>query len=535
MKLLLTICAVITLLLAVSDLAQADTHYVDPGGSNTPPYTTLATAAHSIQGAIDVAVSGSTVIVEAGNYNENLTVNKANLTLQSTSTAGTTLTANSGIVIDLDGGADGFTLGGMDGKGFTINSQAGTTRLVQLKFGPQDVEISWNELDTTGNASMGINVGASGTSGLNINNNTFIAEEGDGSIWGDVFGLNTTVSNNTFTGPGGLVGGYAIQFKAATGASTITGNNITGYYWGVGVLTGGGGTSGLTISDNSISNCINGIGLAQYQTGDITTVDITGNTLSNNTTGIKIGTAGQTLTNITVQENTVIGNNTGVQVCASAGGVVVNNNNISGNTTGVDNTDAGNTLDATANWWGDGSGPYHPTEWFYEVFLPITNPSGLGNEVSDYVLYLPWTGMGGFVTGGGNIWSEAGDYELDPEAEGQANFGFAAKYKKGANVPDGNTNFVFSTANFHFHSSDYDWLIVAGDTAKFKGTGTIEGLGDGYKFMLWAGDNDPDVDTFRILIWEGTEEDPEVLVYDNGPNDLITGGNIIIHKEKGKN
>jgi len=139
----------------------------------------------------------------------------------------------------------------------------------------------------------------------------------------------------------------------------------------------------------------------------------------------------------------------------------------------------------------------------------------------------------GFVTGGGTIWSEAGDYELDPDVEGQANFGFVAKYKKGANVPDGSTNFVFSAGDLHFQSSDYDWLVVAGDTAKFKGTGTIDNLGDGYKFMLWAGDSNPD--TFRILIWEGTEENPEVLVYDNGPNDPITGGNIIIHKEKVKN
>ena len=152
-------------------------------------------------------------------------------------------------------------------------------------------------------------------------------------------------------------------------------------------------------------------------------------------------------------------------------------------------------------------------------------------EATDVVVYDP---TGGFVTGGGTIWSEA-----EPDAEfmleaGEASFGFVAKYKKGKNVPDGSTNFVFEAGALHFHSSDYDWLVVAGNTAKFKGTGTIDGLGDGYKFMLWAGDNDPDVDTFRILIWEGTEEDPVALMYDNGPNDPITGGSIIIHKEKAK-
>lgn len=171
--------------------------------------------------------------------------------------------------------------------------------------------------------------------------------------------------------------------------------------------------------------------------------------------------------------------------------------------------------------------------WFGGIVLNSDNT--WTNEGYDGVITTTTSDpTGGFVTGGGTIWSEA-----DPEAAfmseaGQASFGFVAKYKKGANVPDGNTNFVFEAGELHFHSSDYDWLVAAGKTAKFKGTGTIDGLGDDFKFMLWAGDNDPDVDTFRILIWQGTEEEPEVLIYDNGPNDPLTGGSIIIHKEKGK-
>jgi hypothetical protein len=35
---------------------------------------------------------------------------------------------------------------------------------------------------------------------------------------------------------------------------------------------------------------------------------------------------------------------------------------------------------AENDWWGDASGPYHPT----------TNPSGTGDQVSDYVDYSPW-------------------------------------------------------------------------------------------------------------------------------------------------
>jgi hypothetical protein len=44
------------------------------------------------------------------------------------------------------------------------------------------------------------------------------------------------------------------------------------------------------------------------------------------------------------------------------------------------------TFDARYNWWGDSTGPYHPTN----------NPSGLGQDVGDYVLFDPWLTSEGF-------------------------------------------------------------------------------------------------------------------------------------------
>jgi hypothetical protein len=49
--------------------ALAATHYVSQSSpSPTPPYSTLATAAHTIQEAVDVAGDGDTVLVEPGDY-----------------------------------------------------------------------------------------------------------------------------------------------------------------------------------------------------------------------------------------------------------------------------------------------------------------------------------------------------------------------------------------------------------------------------------------------------------------------------------
>ena len=162
----------------------------------------------------------------------------------------------------------------------------------------------------------------------------------------------------------------------------------------------------------------------------------------------------------------------------------------------------------------------------YTIRLTVTdNDGGLGESVFQFVVaYDP---SAGFVTGGGWINSPEGAYAADPELTGKANFGFVSKYKKGATIPTGNTEFQFKAGDLNFHSDSYEWLVVTGsDYAKFKGSGTINGEGD-YKFMLWAGDDDPD--TFRIKIWEEDDLGNETVVYDNGFHQEIGGGSIKVH------
>lgn len=94
---------------------------------------------------------------------------------------------------------------------------------------------------------------------------------------------------------------------------------------------------------------------------------------------------------------------------------------------------------------------------------------------------------GGFVTDGGCITSPAGAYVANPSATGKAHFGFVSKYKKGATVPTGNTDFEFKAVNMSFASTFYDWLVVAGAKAQYKSVGTINGSGN-YGFLLSAFD-----------------------------------------------
>ncbi len=220
----------------------------------------------------------------------------------------------------------------------------------------------------------------------------------------------------------------------------------------------------------------------------------------------------------------------------------------------ADFTDPGVFDTHTATWnWGDGTSSAgvvneqsgsgsvtgshaYATAGVYTVTLTVTDKDGgSGNSEFSYaVIYDPGSG---FVTGGGWIDSPAGAYVADPGLTGKANFGFVSKYKKGASVPTGQTEFNYRVADFNFHSTSYEWLVVAGSKAKYKGFGTVNGEGE-YRFMLSAidGKDVGDTDRFWMKIWDkGTG----AVVYDNhsgaaddaDADQEIGGGNIVVHKK----
>jgi hypothetical protein len=154
------------------------------------------------------------------------------------------------------------------------------------------------------------------------------------------------------------------------------------------------------------------------------------------------------------------------------------------------------------------------------------------------VLLAVYDPSAGYVTGGGWITSPAGAYVANLSLTGRASFGFVSQYKKGATVPTGQTEFQFQVANLNFHSTAYEWLVVSGARAQYKGTGTINGAGD-YAFMLTAIDGQVTggggQDKFRIRIWDrvggGLAYDNQLSVPDStDPTTVIGGGSIVIHK-----
>jgi hypothetical protein len=179
----------------------------------------------------------------------------------------------------------------------------------------------------------------------------------------------------------------------------------------------------------------------------------------------------------------------------------------------------------------------------YAVEVKITDDD-TGWYEGNYEYIVVYDPDAGFVTGGGWITSPAGAYPADPGMTGKASFGFVSKYQKGKTVPDGQTQFQFQAANFNFHSTDYQWLVIAGPKAQYKGSGTVNGAGN-YGFLLTATDGDATggggADRFRIKIWD--KSNGGGIVYDNqiGTTDdpdafdpqAIGGGSIVIHGGKG--
>ncbi|KQB43990.1 Hemagglutination activity domain protein [Flavobacterium daejeonense] len=159
-----------------------------------------------------------------------------------------------------------------------------------------------------------------------------------------------------------------------------------------------------------------------------------------------------------------------------------------------------------------------------EAYMPVFDPNG------------------SFVTGGGWIMSPAGAYSNNPLLTGKANFGFNAKYKKGNNQVDGNTEFQFKAGDLNFKSTLHESgsLVISGKKATYRGDGTINGV-PGYKFTLVAIDGDYNggtaPDQFRIKIWGANG-----VIYDNGlaadensdVSTVLGGGSIVIQEVKKK-
>jgi len=351
----------------------------------------------TIQDGID-NVSGSTVHVAEGTYNAALgetfpiTVDKANLTIQSNGTAANTF---------IDGGGPGpnpvvkITADNVTFDGFTVQ-----------------------------NAARGIWL--DGASGCTISNNI-----GSNLQFGDGIYLENSANNNTISGNdfSNNAVDYGIQVYESNGNEIVgnTFNSITGWM-NTGIFmqyadnnlihdntTNSNkkgiwmdiGCDGNKIYENEVSHNTGGgvrYGIYLFNAHDNEIYD--NNAISDNTVGIMVEnspdneiygnlitgnsekgiylfwgcgshTSGNEIYDNDITSNTDIGIKLSGANCHDN---PINCNNIFGNTNFGVNDTTGNVVDATYNWWGNAGGPDDPDE----------NLGGPGDKTSADVTVTPW-------------------------------------------------------------------------------------------------------------------------------------------------
>ena len=432
----------------------------------------------TIQSAINAASNGDTITVSDGVYYEHVIVNK-----------GLTIKAASSPIVD----------GGGSGACFGIYKSTGLS----------NVTIDGFEIR---NAEYGIWIYGAGASSTTYNNITL---------------TNNNIYNHTRNG--------ILTTDATVNSLTISGSTVDNS--GIGIsFANNSVVDGLIVDSNIVTN--NNVGLALWW-GTFSDVMVASCTFDGNGwEHINLGvtwTGPASITNVLITGCEFLsGPWCGVSAAATTlTGVNINFNDFLTNQWGVFNTTT-TVVDATLNWWGDVSGPYDPldTDGLYQY-----NPGGLGDAVSEYVLYDPWVGqeLEGLATGGGWFIPETGnDVQNKSKSEGlvnlggKATFGFVAKKKD--DTSSGRLEFQYHADNLNLKSTSYDWVSVATNQVKFEGVGTINGEGL-YRFRVRAVDGNKigtDTDRFEIRIWKGTDNFDMPTYRAEGD---LGGGQIVVHKK----
>lgn len=300
----------------------------------------------TIQAAIAAAVPNDTISIAAGTYTEvgQLLITK-NLSFVGANKSTTIIKPSAGT------GASG------DSKGWWVVSQGVTFNL------------SGVTLDGTGKSIF-----------------QGIRHKGIGAI------QNVRFTGITYNASGPDYAGFAIYAFGMCGAVDVS-DSVFDNIGREGIAYWGPGTTGTyarnTYTGKGLGNWLDyGV---EVNNGAVAT--ITDSTFTNNrgtatldgsdSAGIAVLTVSGPGTAATITGSTFTGNSLGVGVGANAADTSVvdaHGNTISGNyMSGVENNSTV-VFDATGNYWGANSGPYHAT----------TNPSGTGNAVSNNVTYVPF-------------------------------------------------------------------------------------------------------------------------------------------------
>ena len=340
-----------------SVLAQATLVVDDDGFASAADCDDASTAAFLTISAAEAAASpGDTIMVCPGIYNEQVSINVSNLT-----------------IVGAKAGVDARTRAFVAADESIIDHPCGPVQIAADNVVLDGFTVQGStQSDPCFIAGIWTNPGGTGTNGGHqILNNIVQA-----NIFGIFLNSNCTyptlvqfnlVQNNNNPGPGS---GNGIESELGLCNGTIDSNKFSGHT-NASVLVFG--ATNLNVTNNEL---VGGSPGARIVFVDVVTGTISGNvsvgsTAVNGTIRLFSGN-----TDITVDDNTLLNGIIGIRVGTGANsGVEAHGNCIQDNTVAGMQVDTGAhppMLNAENNWWGDPSGPTHPS-----------NPGGTGDAIID--------------------------------------------------------------------------------------------------------------------------------------------------------
>ncbi|MHB8860277.1 MAG: beta strand repeat-containing protein [Minisyncoccota bacterium] len=323
--------------------------------------------------AISAATAGDTIDIFPGTYTEDVNVNKS-LTLQNHSAVVADTTIHGLMTVT----SDNTTV-----KNLSFTNPDASTALAII--GANTVSVTGNVFDiigttlTSGSAqAIDVNGGSNpAMSGITVSGNTITnvgnisllhanpAGSAKGIYIGDSVGVNTI--------SGVVIDKNSISRVYASTADWI--GSKGGYGGGAGAYgilvnhaTSGAGSTGVTITDNTITTLeglwAHAIGLE----GNTPGATVTGNIIS----GLTDHKGGTDDVGVMLQDNT------------GAGSVNIKSNQFAQDIIGVgnDTADLTATTTATGNWWGSNEGP--------RTTPGLSNPHGAGAWIYGPISFVPW-------------------------------------------------------------------------------------------------------------------------------------------------
>jgi hypothetical protein len=341
--------------------AALTTVYVSPTGNDITGTGSPGSPFKTIQKGINAVAAGGSVMVAGGMYVEDLSIPlaKASLEIAGAGTSSTTVKGVQSIPV----GSFPLTMpniqvlgNGVRIHGFTIEGPDYVSGKYSsgLVINASNVEIYGNNFRVPPAGSAAEVSRAIQT--IRVNTDPTV----------DISGLN--IHDNVFTHIATSLSGYEgiwISLDAGTGTATVQNNQFGGCVLRA-ITTE---RSRTTIYANSIitdlvpnvpgAGAWQGLNTGGANDGSVARVLITANTIKGSGAGkgfkmgIELGYAAtSTFDSVSVNNNFINANDTGVVVRYGANGIVINGNNISGNNyQAVQNDDPSHVLDASSNWW----------------------------------------------------------------------------------------------------------------------------------------------------------------------------------------